>query len=400
MSRPAHISKLSVALRNLKRKRFRTGVLVLSIAILVSLLIFGISFSISVNSSIRKASDRLGADLIIVPEGARGFAEEFLLESKNKSFYMPKSILDRVRKMDGIASLTYQTYLETIGGICCDVARTQVVAFDQDTDFIVNPWLAKSLGRHLKHGEAISGSGTYENLGLDLLDVEKTLFHNKFKIIGVLEKTGTGLDNALFMSEEDLNRIIEGGNSPLKKGQISIIFAKLKKGYDPYRVGLDVEGRIIEVDVVARREMGEQLLAKLSDINKVFLISTVMAALLTVFLVWAIFSAIANERSKEIGIMRAIGAKRSDIVGLFILEVFVLGVLGSLAGMAAGIYIFASLTKSFTLLQDIPAGLSMVQQTGIGAVCVIIGTGICVAGALFPINRIKKMEPLIAIKEE
>ena len=72
---------LTVALKNLKRKRFRTGVLVLSIAALVSILIFSVSFSTRVSSSITRASDRLGADLLIVPVGARGFAEEFLLES-------------------------------------------------------------------------------------------------------------------------------------------------------------------------------------------------------------------------------------------------------------------------------------------------------------------------------
>lgn len=391
---------LTVSLKNLKRKTFRTGVLVFSIAVLVSLLIFALSFTISVSSSIKKASDRLGADLIIVPVGARGLAEEFLLESKNKSFYMLKNIIDRVKEIEGIEFITYQTYLETIGGVCCDVLQTQIVAFDQDTDFIVKPWLQKSLGRRLRKGEAIAGYGTYQNLGLELLEVEKTLFNNKFKIVGVLDKTGTGLDNALFMTEEDLQRIIESGNSPLKKEEISIIFARIKKGLDPYHVGLDVEGNIVEVDVVARREMGMELLNTLKDVNKIFLMSIIMASMLTVFLVWAIFSAIANERSREIGIMRAIGAKESHIVRLFILEVFVLGILGSLIGMASGTYLSLSLTKSFSLLRNVSASLTLIEQAGIAVVGLIIGTGICAAGALIPINRIKKMEPLIAIKKE
>lgn len=400
MAEKIRFNKVSVALKNLKRKTFRTAVLIVSIAILVSLLLFAISFSMTVNHSIRRASDRLGADLIIVPEGARDFAEEFLLESKNKTFYMPKSMIERVKEVEGIESLTYQTYLESIGGICCDVSHTQVVAFHQETDFIVNAWLGKALGRHLRAGEAIAGAETYENLGLDLLEVEKTLFNNQFNVVGVLDKTGTGLDNALFMSEEDLNRIIESGNSPLKKDEISIIFAKLKPGYESYPVGLDVEGLIIEVDVVARREMGAELLSKLSDINKVFLLSTLMAVTLTVFLVWAIFSAIVNERSKEIGIMRAIGAKRSDVVKLFVLEVFLVGIVGSVIGMVTGTLLFIYLSTHFSLIQDLPATIGAIYQTGIALLCLVMGTAICVTGALVPINRVKKMEPLIAIKEE
>jgi len=396
----AQISFISVALKNLKRKTFRTGVLVFAIALLVSLLIFAISFTVSVASSLKKSSERLGADLVVVPVGARGFAEEFLLESKNTSFYMPFSIIEKVRKIEGIEALTYHTYLSSISGLCCDIMPTRIVAYNPETDFIINPWLQKSLGRPLQLGEAIAGFGTSENLGLGLLDIEATIFNNRFKIVGVLEQTGTGLDHALFMTEENLQNIIESGKSPLKKGQISIIFTKLKKGLDPDFVGRILEGEIPEVDVVARSDMGEKFISTLADINKIFLLTTILASVLTTFLVWAIFSAIANERSKEIGIMRALGAKESHIVRLYLIEVLVLGLLGSIIGVLAGTYLSALLAGSFSLLKNISAGLTASQQTVIAMVGLFVGTTICVTGAMMPINRIKKLEPLLVIKEE
>lgn len=396
----AQISFFSVALKNLKRKTFRTAVLVSAIALLVSLLIFAISFTVSVASSLKKSSERLGADLVVVPIGARGFAEEFLLESKNTSFYMPISIIDKVKKIEGIETITHHTYLSSISGLCCDIMPTRIVAYNPDTDFIINPWLQKSLGRPLEIGEAIAGFGTSENLGLGLLDVEATIFNNRFKIVGVLEETGTGLDHALFMTEENLKNIIESGKSPLKKGEISIIFTKLKKGYDPDYVGRVLEGEIPEVDVVARSDMGEKFINTLADINKIFLLTTILASVLTTFLVWAIFSAIANERSKEIGIMRALGAKEIHIVKLYLLEVLVLGLLGSIIGVLAGTYLSEILASSFSLLKNISAGLTGIQQITIALVGLVIGTAICVTGAMMPINRIKKMEPLLVIKEE
>jgi putative ABC transport system permease protein len=396
----AQISFFSVALKNLKRKTFRTGVLVFSIALLVSLLIFAISFSVSVASSLKKSSERLGADLVVVPVGARGFAEEFLLESKNTSFYMPISIIEKVKKIVGIEAMTHHTYLSSISGLCCDIMPTRIVAFNPATDFIINPWLQKSLGRPLGLGEAIAGFGTSENLGLGLLDIEATIFDNRFSIVGVLEKTGTGLDHALFMTEDNLKNIIESGKSPLKEGNISIIFTKIKKGFDPDYVGRVLEGEIPEVDVVARSQMGEKFLNTLADINKIFLLTTFMASVLTTFLVWAIFSAIANERSKEIGIMRALGAKESHIVHLYLLEVTILGLLGSTIGVLAGTYLSVLLTGSFSLLKNISTGLSGGQQATIALIGLLIGTAICITGAMMPINRIKKMEPLLVIKEE
>ncbi len=396
----AQISFFSVALKNLKRKTFRTGVLVFAIALLVSLLIFAISFTVSVASSLKKSADRLGADLVVVPVGARGFAEEFLLESKNTSFYMPISIIEKVWEIEGIEALTYHTYLSSISGLCCDIMPTRIVAYNPKTDFIINPWLQESLGRPLQLGESIAGFGTSENLGLGLLDIEATIFDNRFKIVGVLEQTGTGLDHALFMTEDNLKNIIESGKSPLKKGEISIIFTKLKKGYDPDFVGRVLEGEIPEVDVVARSDMGEKFINTLADINKIFLLTTILASVLTTFLVWAIFSAIANERSKEIGIMRALGAKESHIVRLYLIEVLVLGLLGSIIGVLAGTYLSAMLAGSFSLLKNISAGLTVSQQSVIAMVGLLVGTTICVTGAMMPINRIKKMEPLLVIKEE
>ena len=394
------ISFLRVALKNLKRKTFRTGVLIFAIGLLVSLLIFATSFTISVNSSLKKASDRLGADLIIVPVGARGFAEEVLLESKNTAFYMPKTTIEQIRTVEGVEAITWQTYLSSIAGLCCDIMPTRIVAFNQESDFIIKPWLQDSIGRKLEKGEALAGFGTSENLGLGLLDIEATIFDNRFHIVGVLERTGTSLDHALFMTEENLGAIIESGKSPLKRGDISIIFVKLKKGLDPDYVGRVIEGEFVDVDVVARSKMGEKFLTILSDINKIFVITILLSSLLTILLVWAIFSAIANERAKEIGIMRAIGAKESHIVKLFFLEVLVLALIGCLLGVAAGTYLSAQLASSFSLLKNISAGLTIGEQVVIAVVNLILGSGICVAGALLPINRIKKMEPLLAIKEE
>lgn len=389
-----------VANKNLRRKPFRSVVLILAIALLVSLLIFAIAFTKSITMGLRKASERLGADLIVVPIGARGFAEEFLLESKHPTFYMAKDLIEKVKKVEGVEAITYQTYLSTISGLCCDVMPTRIVAFDPKSDFIVKPWLEKAIGRELKKGEALAGFGTNENLGLGLLDVSATIFNNKFKMVGILEQTGTGLDNALFMTEENLTDIIASGKSPLKEGQISLIFVKLRKGLDPDYMGKVIEGQIVDVDVVTRSGMGSRFLDILADINKIFLVTIFLSSVLTTFLVWSIFSAIANERSREIGIMRAIGATQADIVKLFFLEVLVLGLLGSLLGAICGTYLSILLTKSFTMMKNLSSELTLIEYTFINLIGLITGSSICIAGALMPINRIKKLEPLLAIKEE
>lgn len=389
---------VSVAIKNLKRKSFRTAILIISIGLLVAILVFGSSFIISVSSSIKRASDRLGADLLVVPSGTRDFAEAVLLETKVKAFYMDKEYVERVRNIEGIVDVTYQIYMETIWGVCCDVPAAKVVAFDQDTDFIVKPWLNKAIGRKLRKGEAIIGYQAYDNL--NLLEVDSSvLFNMKFDIVGVLEKTGTGFDNAIFMLYENIEDIIDRSDIDLEEGKVSIIFTKIEEGLDPYEVGMRVESELVHVDVIERSDMGERILTTLNDINKVFLITILLACVLSIFLTWTIFSAIVNERSKEVGIMRAIGAKSSHVVLMFIAEVVVIGLAGSLVGIALGTYMSLSLSNMFTLLRDMAATLTLVERLEIGLLGLGVGTGICIVGAMSSIVRLRKLDPLSALKE-
>jgi len=391
-------SLISVALKNLKRKSFRTAVLVVAIGLLVSILVFGASFLMSVSSTLRRAGDRLGADLLVVPVGARDYAEEVLLETKAKSFYMDRALIERVKEVEGIEEVTHQTYLTTILGVCCDIPAVKVVAFNQETDFIVGPWLKRAIGRRLERGEAIVGREAYTNF--DLLDVDKRKFFGReFKIAGVLEKTGTGLDNAIFISEESLEDLIKEGTLKIGPEQISLIFTKVKKGYDPYMVGRKVEGEIVEVDVIERNDIGKRIISTLSDINSIFLITIVLASMLSAFLTWAVFSGVVNERAREVGIMRAIGAKGSHIAGIFATEVVALGLAGSLIGIALGTYLSLTLSRIFTLLRDMGATLTIAERIEVGLLGLAVGTGICVIGAFSSIIRIRRLEPMNILKE-
>ena len=126
----------------------------------------------------------------------------------------------------------------------------------------------------------------------------------------------------------------------------------------------------------------------------------VLAAVMAFFLVWAIFTAIANERAKEVGIMRALGAKEGHIFRIFLIEVMVIGIAGSLLGIGAGTALSAFFAKTFSIVKQLSTELSLSERAVIAAMSFAGGTAICVLGALGPVQRLKKMEPLMVIKTE
>jgi putative ABC transport system permease protein len=389
------------AIKNIKRKPLRTGILIFAIALLASALVFSLSFVQRVNGSIKKSSDRLGADVLVVPTNARGAAEEILLENRIKTFYMKRSILDRVRALPGVDKATEQVYLVTVAGICCSVPESMVIAFNQDTDFIIKPWLQEKLNRRLGKGEAVAGFESAFNIKLGLVEMDSMLFGNVFRLVGALERTGTGLDTAVLIGMDNLPAIVASGKvKNLQTDDISVIFVKVKPGVDPAQVAAAVEDNIIEADAMARKDIGKNIIATLKDMSRIFTMTIILAAVMAFFLVWAIFTAIANERSKEVGIMRALGAKEGHIFRIFLIEVLIIGVAGSILGIVAGTGLSALFAKTFSIVKQLSTDLSIFERAMIAVISFAGGTAICVFGALGPIQRLKKMEPLMVIKTE
>jgi putative ABC transport system permease protein len=391
---------LDHAVRNLRRRPTRGAILVVAIALLVSVFVFALSFVRRVDASIRTASERLGADVLVVPTGSRGAAEDVLLDNRVKTFYMDRSILEKVRAVKGVARVTAQTYLATLPGGCCDVPESIVVAFDQESDFVVGPWLARKLGRKLRRGEAVAGNDSAFNIGLGLTEVNGKLFGSVFRIAGVLEKTGTGLDTAIFMDEKSVDELFRPGARSVPPGTVSVVFAKLDRGEDPQRVAGAIEDTIIEADAVARRDVGQNVLRALGDIGRMFLITFLLASVLASCLAWAVFSGVANERIREVGLMRAMGAKESHVVKLFLLEVVMVGALGSALGAVSGTGLSFVLSKGFAILRNVSADLGLVDRIAVAALGLVVGTGICVLGALSPIRSTRRTEPLAVLKGE
>jgi putative ABC transport system permease protein len=388
----------SHAVRNLRRRPTRAMILIVAIGLLVSVFVFALSFVRRVDSSIRTASARLGSDLLVVPTGSRGAAEDVLLDNSVKTFYMDRSVVERVKAVKGVARVTSQTYLATIAGGCCDVPETIVVAFDQESDFVVGPWLDRKLGRRLRKGEAVVGSESAFNIDLGLTEVDRRLFGSVFRMVGVLEKTGTGLDTAIFVDETSAEEILRSGDARVPPGSVSVVFVKVDEGDDPVRVAGVIEDSFIEVDAVARRDVGQTLLRALGDVRRVFLVTFLLAAVLAASLTWAVFSGVANERTREVGLMRAMGAKESHVVKLFLLEVLLVGALGSAVGVLSGTGLSFVIVKGFALLKNASVDLGLGERLAIAALGLVVGTGICVIGALSPLRSTRRTEPLVVLK--
>lgn len=85
------------------------------------------------------SEQRLGADVIFLPEEVDTEGYELLFTAQPESHYMDSSIFEQIAAMDEVAQVSPQFYSQTIGGdSCCDLGESmRIVGVDMETDFIL-----------------------------------------------------------------------------------------------------------------------------------------------------------------------------------------------------------------------------------------------------------------------
>ena len=148
-------------------------------------------------SSLDLTLTRLGADILVVPQGAEEQTQGALLMGQPVKTYLPLSKVGEVAGVPGVEKASPQLYLESLSDApCCSVANMFMVAYDPATDFTLGPWLTQQVGRELTLGEAVGGKYVFVPEGEENIE----LYGYILSLEGNLAATGTNLDNSIFIT--------------------------------------------------------------------------------------------------------------------------------------------------------------------------------------------------------
>jgi ABC-type lipoprotein export system ATPase subunit/ABC-type lipoprotein release transport system permease subunit len=390
----------AIAVRNLRRRPFRTLSLLLSIALLATLVIFSLSSLLRLGQGIQLTLRRMGGDIMVAPHGAVTNPEEFLFATDKLSLHLKRDTLARLREMPAVGKVTAHTYLATLAGVCCSISSARIVAFDPETDFVITPWIERQLKRKLGKDEVVLG-GKVEGISSIEMSRETWLLGMKFNVAATLDVTGTPLDNTVFIREADVREAIEKKLTPyvVSPDEVSVIFVSLRRGFDPDTVAKTIERENLEVKAITRGEIGNRLTRFFRVTLQIFLLTVIVGSTLALLVVASVFSAVANERTREVGILRALGATRGHVIRLFLAEAVATGLIGGLIGIAAGAALSVPAVRAVDEVTRFPVYFSPLVLLAIGAGGLGAAVGVAVIGALQPVLRVSRIDPLDAIKD-
>jgi putative ABC transport system permease protein len=396
-----------LALHSVKQRKMRSWLTLLGIFIGIAAVVALISLSQGLESAIKEQFVKLGSDKVIVQAIGSGYGPP----GSGAVAPLTKSDLDEIKKVKGVDQAFGRLIRSVKVQFDKEVEYTYAVSVPDDNEDLqlvieVNNYELEQ-GRMLKKEDkykAVLGKDLATDLFGKEVQLQDTLEieSKEFKVVGLLKKSGNPQqDVALVVPEAALEEIlgIEGTKDMIAVEvnlgeELSTVSERIKKELRNHR-------NVKEGKEDFTVETPENILATLTTVLAIvqgILVGIAAISLLVggIGIMNTMYTAVL-ERTKEIGIMKATGARNRQIWFLFLTESGLLGLLGGIIGVGLGLGI--SKTVEYAAYQIYEAYLIRADISGILIVSMLLfafAIG-AISGAL-PARQAAKLKPVDALR--
>ncbi len=395
----------------LSANKIRSGLTILGIVIGISSVIAMVSIGQGAQSSIQSSIQSLGSNLVQVTPGAQRTAGGFGVSSgrgasKTLTNDDVLAIGNQIKNVTAVSpELTgrYQVTAKgtntntTVVGVTSSYPIVRNVQIDQGV------FISDSNNNSANKVAVIGPTVSTDLFGEGAVAVGQSIRINKleFKVIGVTKaKGGTGFqnqDDMIFVPLLSAQRYLSGGK------YVTNVSVQAETSGVMATVQADITNLLL-----ARHKISDITAADFTVLNQNDLLSTVSSVTQTFTLLLAAIAGISlvvggigimnmmlttvTERTKEIGLRKAIGATKTDISKQFLVEALTLTIIGGVIGIFIGVTVSLGLT-ALGILQTSVSIYSVFLAFGVSAVIGIIF-------GWYPARRASNLNPIEALRYE
>lgn len=389
---------------NISRRRAQSvlTVTITLLTVMVFVMVLGVFQTVSQGLALSR--ERLGADAVLIPKYASADGGDLLFTALPENIYMSADVLNEAAALSGIAAMTPQFYAQTLSLSCCDAGEeARIIGYDSATDFILKPYLDEADQNGVQPDQLIMG-GNFDD---SFVGYNYLVLGRKFFVVSQLQPTGTGMDSTIFMDIDTVRDLCLESETLAADWQtkdpldcISVIMIKLQDGVDPSEFAAQVEASGIDAKCIITGDTIASLQSQLDTIMVLMFALWMASLLIAALALVGRFNALAKERKKEIGLLRALGLRKHQVFFLIIGETCTMALIGGILG---SIFAVLAMDPVIELVRDTFKLSPAVWSWPLALLC--CGAGIVLAAllgffaAVAPAVRSASMDPQAAITQ-
>ena len=392
-----------ITLRGLVARRMRLALTLLAVALGVSLIVATYVFTDTINNSFDRifAEANKGTDVAVTP---KPFID---VEDGSTLPIVPRSVLTKVRANPDVEAAEGSVFDVGVvlgkGGDRIGVGGApNFISSIPETERFRGFTVAE--GRYPRSAEeALIDRSTQkkEHFAIgDSVTVQGAAPRKDYTIVGFTKVAGVdSFGGATVVGVQPAEALRMLG----KKGFDTVQVAG-KPGVTPERLAASIRAELprtvnVRTGEQEGKSQSDDIAADLGFIQTFLLVFGFVSLFVGAFIIFNSFSITVAQRTREIGLLRALGATRRQVLRGVLTEGVLLGFFGSVAGIVLGIALAPLLKALFVAIGiDLPSN-GLVIQTRTIAVPIIVGTLVAVASSIVPALRATRVAPMSALRD-
>lgn len=397
---------IKIAIKNLRTRQLRSWLTILGIVIGVFLIMSLLSLSQGLKTTVLRQLKAVGTDIVIIMPGNLSD----IMTTMMGGVELTDDDLGVIRRTPGVEVVIPNVYkgevtkyqdqskLAILGGMDF---KNALNVYEDDIGMKIAEGRWPTPGKR----EVVVGSLVPTDVFPGLkVNTEVTVKGKQFEVVGILKSRGSKQDDSMIGMDLDIYRNLTGE----RKGAPQAI-AKIASGYSVNEVSKNIKTNLEEQAKRRAGQQGQNAYSVLTSEAMSGLVGSIMGIIQMVVFAFGSIAVLVGgigimntmytsvrERTREIGILKAVGAKNKTIVSIFLIESGIIGLIGGLGGMIPGlglarlVQLYGQMHPVFYIEASVTPGIilfGLLFSFGLG----------CLSG-FFPARSASKLKPVDALR--
>jgi len=379
----------SISINNLRRRKGKTVFLVLGLLVGVATVVALVSFTLAMRADVQDKIDRFGANIIITPKSDELTLSYGGITVSSYRYEVGELAADDVAK---IKTIPNKDNIALVAPKLLEVAeissnKVLVVGVDFPQELKLKAWWDIKGARPSSADDVLLGSKVAAKLGASP-DSSLTVAGRQFQVKGVMMETGSQDDSLVYMDLATAQSLFN------KTGKISLIEASaLCRACPIEKIVAQISDVLPGASVSALQQAMKSREQTVDQLTNFSIGLSVIVLFIGALIVLVTMMSSVNERTREVGIFRAIGFRRRHIMNIILFEALIISLFSGLLGWLAGMGVSTLITPH---LAQISVGVEWNPFLAGGALALSLLVGL--AASIYPAVHASNLDPAEALR--